>query len=81
MLNLGAGGLLVLLSQVDLHVSAALVTAGELPATLLTGEWFLSCVCADVCGQVVTAAEVPHADAALEGFVSGVDAEVAAQFV
>ena len=73
--------LLLLLPQVDPHVSPPLVTSGKPPPTLLAGEGLLAGVRADVRGQVVAAAEAAHADAALERLVAGVDAEVAAQLV
>lgn len=73
--------LLVLLFQVNLCVSLSLVTSGKLASTELTGEGFLACVCADVCGQVVAPAEGAHAYSALERFVTCVDAEVTCELV
>lgn len=69
------------LPLVDLGVPLALIAAGKLASTLTTGEWFLTSVCSNVCGQVVTAAEATHADAALEGLLTRVHAHVARQFI
>lgn len=73
--------LLVLLFQVHLCMSLSLVASGKLASTELTGEGFLTCVCANVCGQVVTPAEGAHAYSALEGFVTRVDAKVTCELV
>ena len=73
--------LLVLLFQVNLSMSLSLIAPGKLASTELTGEGFLTRVCADVCGQVVTPAEGAHAYSALEGFVTCVDSEVTCQLV
>lgn len=62
-------------------MSLSLVTSGKFASTELTGEGFLTCVCADVCGQVVTPAEGAHAYSALEGFVTCVDAKVPRELV
>lgn len=73
--------LLVLLFQVNLCMSLSLVTPGKFASTELTGEGFLTCVCANVRGQVVTPAEGAHAYSALEGFVTCVDAKVTCELV
>lgn len=73
--------LLVLLFQVNLCMSLSLITPGKLASTELTGEGFLTSVCADVCGQVVTPAEGAHAYSALEGFVTCVNTEVTRELV
>lgn len=62
-------------------MSLSLVTSSKPASTELTGEGFLTCVCADVCGQVVTPAEGAHTYSTLEGFVTCVDAKVTRQLV
>lgn len=62
-------------------MSLTLVTSGKLASTELTGEGFLTCVCANVGGQMVTPAEGAHAYSALEGFVTCVDPKVTCELV
>lgn len=69
------------LLQVHFAVSLLFIAAGEAPSAGVTGEGFLSRMCADVGGEVVAAAEAAHADAALEGFVARVDAQVPGELV
>lgn len=72
---------LVLLFQMNLCMSLSLITSGKLASTELTGEGFLTCVCANVRGQMVTPAEGSHAYSALEGLVTRVDAEVTRELI
>lgn len=69
------------LLQVHFAVSLLFIAAGEAPSAGVTGEGFLSRMCADVGGEVVAAAEVAQADAALEGFVARVDPQVPVELI
>lgn len=92
---LGAGGALrcrlenflelflsfLLLAEVDLHVSAAFVAAGESAAAHFAGERLLAGMGANVSCKMIRSREVSHTDSTLEGLLSGVSSHVTGQLI
>jgi hypothetical protein len=71
----------LLLAEVDLHVSAAFVAAGESAAAHFAGEWLLPSMGANVSCKMIRSREVSHADSTLERLLSGVRSHVTRQLI